>query len=50
MDEPGVMLNTVDTNKRYYDASGAFRLESIKGKWNSGDTVADPRSADRLGF
>ena len=47
LDEPGVMVNLVDTHKRYYDASSAYRLDSIDGKWNSGQTVDDPRSRDR---
>lgn len=47
LDEPGVMVNHVDTNNRYYDASGAYRLDSINGKWNSGQTVDDTRSKDR---
>jgi predicted amidohydrolase len=47
LDKAGVMVNLVDTTKRYYDASGAYRLECIDGKWNSGQTVDDPRSKDR---
>jgi hypothetical protein len=46
-DEPGVMANLVDTTKKYYDASRAFRLDSIEGKWNSGEAVEDPLSEDR---
>ncbi|MBM3334247.1 carbon-nitrogen hydrolase family protein [Candidatus Sumerlaeota bacterium] len=47
LDQPGVMVNVVDTNKRYYDASRPYRLDSINGKLNSGETVDDPRSKDR---
>lgn len=47
LDEQGVMVNLVDTTKEYYDASRPFRMDSINGKWNSGDTVNDPRSTDR---
>lgn len=47
LDEPGVMMNRVDTNKSYYDASRRYRDDSIQGKWNSGELVDDPRSADR---
>ena len=50
LDEPGVMINLVDTGKRYYDASRAYRLDSINGKWNSGQTVNDPRSKDRRAY
>lgn len=50
LDEPGVMINRVDLSNRYYDASGPFRLDSINGKWNSGDTITDPRSLDRRSF
>ena len=47
LDKPGVMVNLVDTTRKYYDASGAYRKDCINGKWNSGDAVEDPRSADR---
>lgn len=50
LDEPGVMVNRVDTHKRYYDASGAYRMDSINGKWHSGQTVEDKRSKDRLAY
>lgn len=50
LDEPGVMVNLVDTGRRYYDASGPFRLDCINGKLNSGDTVDDPRSLDRTSY
>ena len=49
-DEPGVMVNVVDTHKPYYDASGPFRSDAIGGKLNSGEVVADPRSKDRTGY
>lgn len=47
LDEPGVMVNTVDLAKKYYDASAAFRGEALAGKRHSGETVSDPRSRDR---
>ncbi len=47
LDKPGVMVNLVDTAKKYYDASRAYRKDSINGKWNSGEIVDDPRSSDR---
>ena len=50
LDEPGVMVNLVDTGKKFYDASGPFRLDSINGKLNSGETVDDPRSKERTGY
>lgn len=50
LDEPGVMINVVDTTKYYYDASGPFRPNAIEGTLNSGETVTDPRSTDRKSF
>lgn len=50
LDQPGVMVNLVDTTKRYYDASRPYRLDSINGKWNSGEVVDDPRSKDRWSY
>lgn len=49
-DKPGVMVNSVDIQKDYYDASRDFRLQSIQGVWHSGETVDDPRSQDRLSY
>ena len=45
--EPGVMVNEVDTTRKYYDASRRYRLDAINGKLNSGRVVDDPRSKDR---
>ena len=50
LDQPGVMVNTVDTAQRYYDAGGKYRAECLGGKLNSGDAVDDPRSRDRKGL
>lgn len=50
LDEPGVMVNLVDTSRDYYDASEPFRADAINGKWNSGETVEDPRSKDRTAY
>jgi len=50
LDEPGVMVNVVDTSKRYYDASRPYRLDCINGKWNSGEVVDDARSRDRHSY
>jgi hypothetical protein len=41
------MLNTIDPNRDYYDASGAFRMQAIEGALSNGPTPKDPRSADR---
>ena len=45
--KPAVMVNLVDTAKRYYDASGPYRRDCMEGKYNSGEAVEDRRSADR---
>ena len=50
LDKPGVMVNIVDTSKRYYDASRPYRLDCINGKWNSGEAVNDARSKDRQSY
>jgi predicted amidohydrolase len=49
LDEPGLMVNEVDIHKRYYDASGPYRSDALRGKLNSGEVVADARSQDRTG-
>lgn len=49
-DEPGVLVYTIDVEKKYYDASKPFRDKAIEGILNSGETVTDPRSQDRHGF
>ncbi|UCE20566.1 MAG: carbon-nitrogen hydrolase family protein [Gemmatimonadota bacterium] len=46
-DEAGVLISTIDTSKRYYDASKPFRANAIHGKLNSGQRVVDVRSQDR---
>ncbi len=48
--EPGVMVNEVDTGRAYYDASGPYRADAIRGKLHSGEVVEDPRSRDRTCF
>jgi predicted amidohydrolase len=50
LDQPGVMVNTVDTAKKYYDASGPFRAGAMEGKLHSGEVVSDPRSRDRRSY
>jgi len=44
---PGVMVNTVDTGKKLYDASRPYRVRAMKGILNSGRIPSDPRSRKR---
>lgn len=44
---PGLMVNTVDTGIDYYDASAEFRGRVMRGIFNSGKCVKDPRSTNR---
>jgi predicted amidohydrolase len=42
---PGLMVNTVDLNKKFYDPMADFRDMAIKGKLNNGPKIIkDPRS------
>ena len=43
----GVMVNTVDTTVKFYDASGPFRDRAMRGVMHSGELVEDARSRDR---
>ncbi|MBD3629976.1 carbon-nitrogen hydrolase family protein [Cyclobacterium sp.] len=45
--EPGVLISDIDLSRNYYDASKPFRPNAIQGKLNSGEVIADPKSADR---
>jgi predicted amidohydrolase len=45
--EPGILISEVDINKKYYDASGAYRENAMNGKLNSGETIIDDRSLNR---
>ena len=47
LNEPGVLISEVDINKKYYDASRAYRENAMNGKLNSGETIKDDRSDDR---
>jgi hypothetical protein len=48
MNRAGMMLNVVDTRKKFYDASGRFRRDTMQGQLHSGDLPRDdPRSTDR---
>ena len=33
---PGILISVIDTSVKYYDASGEFRADAIKGKLSSG--------------
>jgi len=48
--QAGVMVNTVNTEMKLYDASSAFRERSIKGILHSGTLVKDKRSRNRTGL
>lgn len=50
LDQAGIMINQVDTTKKYYDASRPYRLDCINGKWNSGQTVDDSRSNNHQSY
>ncbi len=44
---PGVLVSTVHTEERWYDASEAWRERAMNGVYHSGVLVEDPRSEDR---
>lgn len=46
-DRPGIMVNTVDTGRKLYDASRHHRDLAMKGVLNTGMPVRDPRSESR---
>ncbi len=47
---PGLMVNAVDLNKRFYDPMADFRNMAISGKLdNRQQVVDDPRSSERIG-
>ena len=47
----GVMVNTVDTKRKYYDAPGDFRKLAVAGKLSSGPAAdTDQRSKNRKVF
>ena len=46
-DQAGILISTIDVDKKYYDASKPFRMDAINGKLNSGETVEDIRSQNR---
>jgi len=42
----GMMVNTIDTTRTYYDASAPWRDRAMKGTLHSGTLVKDPRQRD----
>ena len=44
---PAVLLNTIDTKQKLYDASAAWRDRCMRGVLHSGALVQDPRSRNR---
>ena len=42
-----VLINTIDTREALYDASVAWRDRCMRGIYNSGRLISDPRSRDR---
>ena len=45
--KPGIVVTRIDTRKKYYDASGPFRMAAINGALHNGKLVSDPRSRNR---
>jgi len=43
----GIMVNTIDTTRQFYDASAAYRDAAMRGILHSGKLVSDPRRSDR---
>ncbi len=43
----GVLITTIDTKARLYDASSAWRDRAMRGIYHSGTLVRDPRSKMR---
>ncbi len=44
---PAVLINTIDTNEKLYDASADWRNRCMRGFYHSGTPVRDKRSRDR---
>jgi deaminated glutathione amidase len=44
LNRPGMMINTVDTTKTFYDPSAPFRMAAIDGALSNGPEISDPRS------
>ena len=43
----GMMVNTIDTTRTYYDASSAYRRRAMRGVLHSGRLVSDRRQRSR---
>lgn len=43
----GMMVNTAETARQYYDAGARYRDLALAGQLHNGQCIADPRSADR---
>ncbi len=43
LNTPGIMINTVDTNRQFYDPTKNFRKEVMNGKLTNGDGEIDDR-------
>jgi predicted amidohydrolase len=48
LNQPGILISEVDLSKKYYDASGKYRGKAMEGILNSGETVTDPHSTNRI--
>lgn len=44
LNRPGIMINTLDFTKSYYDAAGPFSDLAMKGILSNGPVITDPRS------
>lgn len=45
---PGILISDIDISEEFYDASKEFRPDAMRGKLNSGETIKDPFSSDRV--
>ena len=46
----GILMSTVDTRAKFYDAAESWRDRAIRGIYHSGKLVQDPRSTKRKAF
>ena len=44
LNRAGIMINSIDFTKEYYDAAGPFRHAALKGALGNGPRITDPRS------
>lgn len=44
----GILISEIDISEEFYDASREYRMDAMKGKLNSGKTIKDPLSSDRI--